>query len=206
MNTYYVGDLHIGDGSAVDNFKSNADKFRRFLQMVRDTHGVLYSLGDTFELWQCKLEDCLRYYPNICDWLILKSHLVLGNHDSQLGIPDRLIIGKTLLIHGHQFDKYNKGNAFWGKLITNLYTYIEPAFPKLQLLDRLWRDNEKYTAPLAELAKQIYCDTVIFQHTHVPINEFSYGIHFLNAGSWVEEYCHYVKCEDGIYTLNEWTE
>jgi UDP-2,3-diacylglucosamine pyrophosphatase LpxH len=205
MTIYFVSDLHIGDGSAKDNFRPNADKFRRFLQMVMDT-GSLVCVGDTFELWQCQLLDCARHYSNIYSILIDHSKIIIGNHDSALKLPDRVILGNTLTIHGHQYDKYNKGNAFWGKLITEWYGYVEPIFPKIQLIDRLWRDNEKFITPLSKVAEKEGYLTIIFAHTHETCNEFSNGIQFLNAGCWIGEHCHYIKNENGIYTIHEWTD
>lgn len=200
---YFVGDLHIGDGSGTDNFKVNAGKFRRFIQMAKDTGGVLYLVGDTYELWQSDFESIFETYRFLCSYL-MSQKIVRGNHDSILKVPDRLITHNTLIIHGHQFDKYNKNNRSLGKWITRVYGIIEP-YCKLDVIDKLWRDNEKYLEPLAKLAKQQDCDTVIFGHTHLTLDEYKDGTHFLNAGSWIEEHCHYIKYDDGVYTLNEWS-
>ena len=198
MTSYFVSDLHIGDGSKKDNFAVNADKFRLFLEMIGND--TLYCIGDSYELWQCEYDDCVRKYSDIYKRLTFATQIE-GNHDSSLSFSKWHVLDNALLIHGHQFDKYNKDGAKWGKWITKAFGWIEPIFPNLQIVDRLWRDNDKYFQPLYDMAVKYNCDTIIFGHTHIPANEFRNGIHFLNAGSWVDGICHYIKYENSRYIL-----
>ena len=61
MNTYIVSDLHMGDGSASDNFAPIKSRFEEFLDMVEKDEGYkLVLAGDIFEIWQSRMGEIGR--------------------------------------------------------------------------------------------------------------------------------------------------
>jgi UDP-2,3-diacylglucosamine pyrophosphatase LpxH len=82
---YFISDLHMGDGSARDDFK----KLKEIMEFIRrevaaNPENVLFINGDLFEAWQCKVDDIVREYREFFEELIEITNDVIiinGNHD-----------------------------------------------------------------------------------------------------------------------------
>ena len=125
---YIVSDLHMGDGTAKDNFKEYRPRFEDFLAGVveQDPNGCLVLAGDVFEFWQSSHGSIAKIYFDLLKRLVeRKSVFIVGNHDIDLfgfiGLPvDSPLIGclamevvlergdkHIRICHGHEFDKFN---------------------------------------------------------------------------------------------------
>ncbi len=129
---YIISDLHMGDGSARDNF-AVADKqaqLLKFIDLVESQNAELIILGDLFEFWQASLGRVLVHRKNILDRLAdINAVYVVGNHDIDLEAligtsfichpffkhmttPFSRTIGQKTFhfMHGHEVDIFNKGD------------------------------------------------------------------------------------------------
>ncbi len=125
---YVVSDLHMGDGTAKDNFTEHRTRFEEFLSGVveQDSDGCLVLAGDVFEFWQSSHGSIAKMYFDLLRRLVeRKSAFIVGNHDIDLfgfiGLPvDSPLIGclamevvlkrgdrHIRICHGHEFDKFN---------------------------------------------------------------------------------------------------
>ena len=125
---YVVSDLHMGDGSAKDNFAEYRGRFEDFLGRVveRDPNGCLVLAGDVFEFWQSMHGQVVRTYLDLLRRLVQnRSVFIVGNHDIDLLgfvgltvdsplivlLTDRVLLergGRNFWIcHGHEFDGLN---------------------------------------------------------------------------------------------------
>ena len=91
---YVVSDLHMGDGTAKDNFAEHRQRFEAFLDEVveQDDDGRLILAGDVFEFWQSPHGDIVRTYLDLLKRLVQRRAVfIVGNHDIDLlgfvGLP-----------------------------------------------------------------------------------------------------------------------
>jgi UDP-2,3-diacylglucosamine pyrophosphatase LpxH len=148
-----ASDLHLADGSKIDNFFANRERFLAFLDsVVRDEQAILLLLGDVEELWQCRIPEILQSHQAVyesCNRLpaerLIRIH---GNHDRDLlATADPLrcrtlggeetirieVQGRTFLFtHGHQGDLLND---FWRKPTEWVVRHFWTALERLHLKD-----------------------------------------------------------------------
>jgi len=139
---FVISDLHIGDGSARDNFghpdSDRPQQINLFLDYVSKQNGQLIILGDLFEFWQSSLSKTIIHNMPLLDRLAqLKTTYILGNHDSDLlHFIDKDLLNHALLrvisgpttrtigdkafrfMHGHEVDPLNAGDTpSWGRMM-----------------------------------------------------------------------------------------
>jgi UDP-2,3-diacylglucosamine pyrophosphatase LpxH len=81
---FVISDLHIGDGTAKDNFyfRKKHLLLQSFLDYVDGEDGELVIIGDFLELWHYSLESVVSRYGGLFDQLWeMNTHYVPGNHD-----------------------------------------------------------------------------------------------------------------------------
>ncbi len=134
MEPYFVvSDLHMGNGTSSDDFKTNKKKFKDFLKHVRGEKGQLILAGDIFELWQADLQTILKSNVEIIEILFdLRPIALAGNHDyymktfadlNFLYYPAYTIDELGVRIeHGHEYDPNNdpKRNMELGKVVASI--------------------------------------------------------------------------------------
>lgn len=129
MKIFCISDLHMGDGSATDNFGvgTRRVRFNRWIDYVEASGGQVMVLGDAFELDQAYAAWVLYYYTAELDRLgHLNVGYIVGNHDAHFHglhrtrfLPSHpffqhmdeastLTLGKRrfLFMHGHEADPY----------------------------------------------------------------------------------------------------
>lgn len=148
---YAVSDLHLGDGSARDNFAHMSEghrqeEFESFLDFVEGHNGQLLILGDLFELWQSNMSKVITHRVKLLDRLAaIGAIYILGNHDADLLYfigqdkfcpahpffqSMRMSFTATVsgrhfhFIHGHQVDKYCAGDVPGFGRISAIYSGI----------------------------------------------------------------------------------
>jgi len=148
---YAVSDLHLGDGSARDNFAHMSEgrrpqEFESFLDFVEEHNGQLLILGDMFELWQSNMSKVITHRVELLDRLAKMGAIyILGNHDSDLfyfmgqsqswlthPFFQSMRMSHTVtisgrhfhFIHGHQADKYCSGDTPSFGRISAIYSGI----------------------------------------------------------------------------------
>ncbi len=203
---YFASDLHLGDGSAADDFAEGAHRaaFEWFLRHeVEPEGGRLVLLGDVFELWQCELSHIRKHYGALF-WQLHNYRLIRGNHDAAYRKPPewRWPSGRRPLLlaeHGHQADPLNSSLGFVGRVVT----------AAAGILERLgWRDvdqsnwrwklmptpvtrpdrfrAEHYPNYVRKRAQETGARIVILGHTHKPrLTRLDDGTLYANSGCWV---------------------
>lgn len=161
VSIYIVSDLHMGDGSATDNFILVRPRFEKFLEMVKaDECAILILDGDILEMWQAELGDILETnWELISQLLKIQTYYVIGNHDigmdgfvtlpintngmANIRFVNEIRIlrnGKNIrIIHGHQFDPYNVSDkaTFVGKIISLITAILEHKYPQSGIENRM---------------------------------------------------------------------
>ena len=218
---FFVSDLHLGDGSATDDFAEHRHReaFEWFLDEVEADGGELTLVGDIFELWQASLHDIRGRYFRLYR-RILNHRLLRGNHDSAYRAPPEWLwpdpVEPVLLAeHGHQADIWNSTLGIVGRSVTWAAAVLE----------RLgWRDVDNWKfrhmptpvshprlLPLnhyADYARKRAAETgaqlVVLGHTHRPglrhlTDDNGRRFVYVNAGTWTRPDFEgsYVKVYDG---------
>jgi len=179
---YAISDLHIGDGSDRDNFKSKVDLFKMTLKDL--PNGRIVLVGDVFDIWAYDEDKIIKEYY----WLIrqlgyMNAVFVTGNHDCKLLSKDSKIrkliydyggkvceyyIYKNILfLHGHQFDIYNSIYHNIGEFATKLAGTLGKIDPDIEdylynlrhytgfVYGRHHKDNDKSRQMAISLVKNI---------------------------------------------------
>ena len=220
---FFASDLHLGDGSAADDFAEGSHRaaFEWFLERkVEPDGGDLILLGDVFELWQAKLKD-IRDHQAPLFWRLHNYRLIRGNHDAAYKKPPewRWPSGsrpQLLAEHGHQADPLNSNLGFIGRVVTAV----------AGVLERLgWRDIDAktwrwkwlptpvtrpsrfrpyhYEAYALERMRETGAEVVVLGHTHKPSLTPFGGMKrrrlYANCGCWVSDDYDgsWVKVHDG---------
>ena len=121
MKIAVISDLHLGDGSRLDEFGPNDAEFLRFLGFLEANFERIVLAGDVWETLYCKsptqqvreLARCRAAHPEVAARLERPQYTYLhGNHDlvsgSVLSAPEALHFeadgARILFTHGHQVD------------------------------------------------------------------------------------------------------
>lgn len=217
---YCISDLHIGDKSKKDDFQENEAELSAFLLSIPDNSLIL--VGDILELWQCKADKIFEAYNDIFPLLFAKTkYYVTGNHDMgmldsvrfvhNVAMIEKLIIGDTLFMHGHQFDTVNakdKGLGFWiTKMAGWLESYVDKDIDKKAEQFVMWLKKQgrfgtvdSYREKAVAYARGITANgqkikRIIIGHTHQPDHAVVDGIEYHNCGTWTNGKKHIVELE-----------
>jgi len=205
-----LSDLHMGPGDGRDDFCADVPLVGRLRRWHSQGKEIVLA-GDTFELWQATIAEVEAAHPRACqaiedyvDWI------VAGNHDSVPRLCGKPVIDAyhtkagTLVVHGHQHDRFNSGRLQWvgrtGAWLAGKAELLHPdADAWLLALGNRVRFGGRYGNPdrYRRIARRIVRDhphvrRVVFGHTHVP-HRFD-GI-YANAGTWTGTNRHFVEVE-----------
>ena len=195
MRLLFFSDLHLSDGSRIDNFGfKKRDLFLKFIKAIKKSRiEKIFVIGDIYELWQGegsekeRLERAKKTYPRIASFLSNFCFELVGNHDRARSKIDNIPSNKLIELdgtriwieHGDRFDQY--ANGFFPYLVVGLFALVERLLGTRRAL-RIQRLMERYVITPASpsypgnfseyeegarsLAKEKKCDVVIFGHTH----------------------------------------
>lgn len=210
-HTLLISDIHLGSRVC------RADKILDLLKNAK--FDVLVINGDLFDSetankldhkhWE--IMDAIR---NIAKRS--KVFLIGGNHGRSLddlareaGVEIRdeysFTMGdnRFLCLHGDEFDVFIKRLPRASKFVTSLYEILQSFGGEKQRFSMLMKRISKniLRIPVRQQrlamrhAAEKKADVVICSHTHLPHEDKSQGIHFINSGSFCEYPCNYVTID-----------
>jgi UDP-2,3-diacylglucosamine pyrophosphatase LpxH len=223
-NTLILSDLHLGAET------SHAREATRVLKEHRFSRLIL--LGDIFadlnfarlskEHW--KFLGYIRKLSN--PRRNIEIVWVEGNHDHGLTNIMSHLVGvrvyqqyiwryegvRHLAIHGHQFDGFQVSNVWLSKFGTALYLTLQrldfKSKPIVRLIDRLntrWlRLSSKVSAGALQHARHHAVDRIFCGHTHRALHVEQDGIHYYNAGGWVDSRLTYLTVDEQGVQIHEY--
>jgi UDP-2,3-diacylglucosamine pyrophosphatase LpxH len=225
-NTLILSDLHLGAET------SHAREATRVLK--ENCFQRLILLGDIFaDLNFARLtKDHWKFLGYIRKLSNPKRNIevvwVEGNHDHGLTNIMSHLVGvrvyqryawqfaglRHIAIHGHQFDGFQVNNVRLSRLGTSLYLKLQKLDfkrkPIVRLIDRLntrWlRMSPKVTAGALQYARQRDADRIFCGHTHEAMHAEQDGIHYYNAGGWVDSRLTYVTIDEQGVRIHEFNE
>jgi len=225
-NTLILSDLHLG---------ADTSHAREATRVLKDNHFQrLILLGDIFadlnfarltkEHW--KFLGYIRKLSN--PKRKIEVVWVEGNHDHGLTNIMSHLVGvrvyqryewqfggrRHIAIHGHQFDGFQVNNVRLSKEGTSLYLKLQKfdfkSKPIVRLIDRLntrWlRMSSKVSAGALQHARQHGADRIFCGHTHEAVHVEEHGIHYYNAGGWVDSRLTYVTVDEQEVRIHEFNE
>jgi UDP-2,3-diacylglucosamine pyrophosphatase LpxH len=225
-NTLILSDLHLGAEAshaceATQLLKEN--RFRRLI-LLGDIFADLNFARLTKEHWRFlgyirKLSNPKRNIEVV--W-------VEGNHDHGLANIMSHLVGVRvyqhyeweyrglhhIAIHGHQFDGFQVSRVRLSRLGTSLYLLLQKldfrGKPITRTIDRLntrWlRMTDKVASGALAYARHHGADRVFCGHTHEAIHVEQDGIHYYNAGGWVNSRLTYVTIDELGVQIHEFHE
>jgi UDP-2,3-diacylglucosamine pyrophosphatase LpxH len=222
-NTLILSDLHLGAET------SHAREATRLLKRSRFRRLIL--LGDIFaDLNFARLtKEHWKFLGYIRKLSNPKRNIeivwVEGNHDHGLANIMSHLVGvrvyqhyqwqcggqRHIAIHGHQFDGFQVNNVRLSKVGTALYLKLQKldfkSKPIVRLIDRLntrWlRMSSKVSAGALAYARQHSADRIFCGHTHQAIHVEEDGIHYYNAGGWVDSRLTYLTVDEQEVRIHE---
>jgi UDP-2,3-diacylglucosamine pyrophosphatase LpxH len=205
----------MGNGDGADDFAKNHKAFKEFLSFAQSEKARLILLGDIFEFWQFPPESIYKRYRDTIDTMFgMTWFYVIGNHDSEvpiLGCPanlrTRLLFRKCLLLHGNEYDYWNRWGSMRGRKITKMWGYIEQIIPTSidNIAEKLWRSsNDRYYNKIYADMEKTNTNFAIFGHTHKrSLCEYKDKI-IINIGCWTENDLNYAVIKDNEVNLVNW--
>jgi len=225
-NTLILSDLHLGAET------SHAREATHVLKEVRFQRLIL--LGDIFaDLNFARLtKEHWKFLGQIRKLSNPKRHIevvwVEGNHDHGLTDIMSHLVGvrvyqdyawqygglRHIAIHGHQFDGFQVSNVRLSKLGTSLYLKLQKldfkSKPIVRLIDRMntrWlRMSSKVSAGALQYARQHDAGRIFCGHTHQASQVEQDGIHYYNAGGWVDSRMTYLTVDEQGVQIHEFNE
>jgi UDP-2,3-diacylglucosamine pyrophosphatase LpxH len=225
-NTLILSDLHLGAET------SHAREATRLLKEVRFQRLIL--LGDIFaDLNFARLtKEHWKFLGQIRKLSNPKRNIevvwVEGNHDHGLTDIMSHLVGvrvyqdyvwqygglRHIAIHGHQFDGFQVSNVRLSKLGTSLYLKLQKldfkSKPIVRLIDRMntrWlRMSSKVSTGALQYARQHDADRIFCGHTHQAIQVEKDGIHYYNAGGWVDSRMTFLTVDEQGVQIHEFNE
>jgi UDP-2,3-diacylglucosamine pyrophosphatase LpxH len=225
-NTLILSDLHLGAET------SRAREATRLLKEVRFQRLIL--LGDIFaDLNFARLtKEHWKFLGQIRKLSNPKRHIevvwVEGNHDHGLTDIMSHLVGvrvyqhyawqygglQHIAIHGHQFDGFQVSNVRLSKLGTSLYLRLQKldfkSKPIVRLIDRMntrWlRMSPKVSTGALQYARQHDAQRIFCGHTHQALQVEQDGIHYYNAGGWVDSRMTYLTVDEQGVQIHEFNE
>src|SRR5208282_3448746 len=225
-NTLILSDLHLG---------AETSHAREATRVLKETHFQrLILLGDIFaDLNFARLtKDHWKFLGYIRKLSNPKRQVevvwVEGNHDHGLTNIMSHLVGvrvyqhydweynglRHTAIHGHQFDGFQVSNVRLNRLGTSLYLQLQKldfkSKPVARLIDRLntrWlRMSSKVSAGALQYARQHVADRIFCGHTHHAMHVEQEGIHYYNAGGWVDSRLTYLTVDEQGVRIHEFNE
>jgi UDP-2,3-diacylglucosamine pyrophosphatase LpxH len=225
-NTLILSDLHLGAEM------SRAREATRLLKQTRFQRLIL--LGDIFaDLNFARLtKDHWKFLGYIRKLSNPKRNIevvwVEGNHDHGLTDIMSHLVGirvyqqyaweydglRHIAIHGHQFDGFQVSRIRLSRLGTSVYLQLQKldlkGKPIARLIDRLntrWlRMSPKVAAGALAHARHHGADRIFCGHTHEAIHEEQDGIHYYNAGGWVDTRLTYLTIDEQGVKIHDYCE
>jgi len=225
-NTLILSDLHLGAET------SHAREARRVLKETRFERLIL--LGDIFaDLNFARLtKDHWRFLGTIRKLSNPKRKIevvwVEGNHDHGLANIMSHLVGvrvyeqyrwqfrgvRHIAIHGHQFDGFQVNRVRLSRLGTSLYLQLQKldfkSKPIARLIDRLntrWlRMSPKVAAGALGYARHHGAERIFCGHTHEAVHVAEDGIHYFNAGGWVDSKLTYLTVDEQGVQIHDYNE
>jgi len=215
-NTLILSDLHLGAET------SHARQAMRVLKQNRFQRLIL--LGDIFaDLNFARLtKDHWKFLGYIRKLSNPKRNIevvwVEGNHDHGLTDVMSHLVGvrvyqhyaweygglRHIAIHGHQFDGFQVNRVRFSQWGTSLYLCLQKmdlkGKPIARLIDRVntcWlRLSPKVASGALAYAAQHGADRIFCGHTHQAIHLERDGLHYYNAGGWVDSRLTYLSIDE----------
>jgi predicted phosphodiesterase len=147
-------------------------------------------------------------------------YYVLGNHDRDFphaeyqGVPvvRKLVLGDTLIMHGHLFDLANKDGHVLGNIVTRIVGWIErhvdPDMDQHATRIEMWlRKQGRFGTPAVYREKALaFIDgavidgrrikRVVLGHTHKKDHAMKGDLEYLNTGTWTNGKTDFGVLED----------
>jgi UDP-2,3-diacylglucosamine pyrophosphatase LpxH len=119
---------------------------------------------------------------------------------------------RHLAIHGHQFDRLVANNLRLNYLGTLLYLQLEKldlkGQPVARFFDRLntrWlRMSSKVASGALFHARQQKADRIFCGHTHVAMQQERDGLHYYNAGGWIDSKPTFITIDEEGVRIHEY--
>ena len=211
MRIFAASDIHMGDGSARDDFVALRQQFLASIPDPGPGDAVVL-VGDILDGTRYGLDACFRANTHVLASLgALSPWWVVGNHDEQVWkhrvlltemgfrLVDRMLLaqGDSLwyVCHGHEWDPANKAGSWTGKAVTGVANGIGKLWPKAedwlarqaQKLDGTGRyDQGSFAATVDSFQRQFEgVSGVLAGHTHVKEHRTNaLGKRYVNTGTW----------------------
>src|SRR6202790_3247673 len=225
-NTLILSDLHLGAETSHAREATRVLKENRFQRLIL--------LGDIFaDLNFARLtKEHWKFLGQIRKLSNPKRHIevvwVEGNHDHGLTDIMSHLVGvrvyqdyawqygglRHIAIHGHQFDGFQVSNVRLSKLGTSLYLKLQKldfkSKPIVRLIDRMntrWlRMSSKVSAGALQYARQHDAGRIFWGHTNQRSQVEQDGIHYYNAGGWVDSRMTYLTVDEQGVQIHEFNE
>ena len=225
-NTLILSDLHLGAETSHAREATRVLKASRFQRLILlgDIFADLNFARLTKEHW--KFLGYIRKLSN--PKRKIEIVWVEGNHDYGLANIMAHLVGvrvyqtytwlyqgrRHVAIHGHQFDGFQVSNVRLSKLGTSVYLKLQKldfkSKPIVRLIDRLntrWlRMSSKVSAGALQYARQHEADRIFCGHTHQAAHVEEAGIHYYNAGGWVDSHLTYLTVDEQGVRIHEYRE
>jgi UDP-2,3-diacylglucosamine pyrophosphatase LpxH len=226
-DTLILSDLHLGSQMSRARDATRVLKQNRFRRLILlgDIFADLNFRRLSKEHW--KLLGYIRKLSN--PKRNVEVVWVEGNHDHGLTDVMSHLVGvrvyqeyrweylglQHIAIHGHQFERPLAGRLHLnhvGTLITLLYLQLQKldakGQPLTRLIDRLntrWlRMSSKVAAGALFYARLRKVDRIFCGHTHVAVHQERDGIHYYNAGGWVDSSPAYITIDRSGVRIHEY--
>lgn len=225
-DTLILSDLHLGAETSRAREATRVLKENRFRRLILlgDIFADLNFARLTKEHWKClgyirKLSNPRRNIEIV--W-------VEGNHDHGLTNIMSHLVGvrvyqqydweyrgmRHVAIHGHQFDGFQVSNVRLSKLGTSLYLKLQAldfkSKPVVRFIDRLntkWlRMSPKVSSGALRHARLQEAGRIFCGHTHQALHLEENGIHYYNAGGWVDSRMTYLTVDETGVQIHEYQE
>jgi len=172
-----VSDWHMGNGGRSDDFLGWDDLTAQFLEKCIDENATVVYAGDTMDIWQSPFQDIIRKHSRV--WKLMKAAAgvyLLGNHDRDIqmftngsvSIRRYFISDGLLVMHGDEFDRFNRPGSWIGEFLTKVAGVIEYVYPNVDKM-KIWRSDKdvvRYNQSVAHLALDMGCLLGVYGHTH----------------------------------------
>ena len=211
-HTLIISDIHLGARVC------RVDKVLKLLQEATFAHliinGDLFDSNSRHRLNQ-KHQQVVALLENIAKKK--KVTLISGNHgrklDLEIGktgieIRDDLIFtigdNRFLCIHGDQFDFFTTHLPRTSKVAGDLYHLLQKFSGSQQRFSMLTKRLSKYILRVPSRQQKLALrhatkhdiSVIICSHTHLPHQDTSNDVHFINTGSFCETPCHFVTIDE----------
>lgn len=219
-HTLIISDIHLGTRVC------NTEKLLTVLRQTSYTHLVIN--GDLFDG-----NNIARLSPQHKEVLTVladiankkKVFLIGGNHGRKLdsevtkmGIEIRdtyafaVENNRFLCVHGDEFDFFVRRLKRISKIAGSVYGFLQRFSGKKQRFSHLMKRMSKNVLGVPKRQQRLAlrhavkhdASVIICSHTHVPHDDFTGDIRFINTGSFCDQVCHFVTIDNkGVPLLHQ---